>query len=124
MCLLPSISQSSFTKNKKQKIKSLYLGDSPNYNILKDDLNKGINVSLKDVANLLSNKKIIAIYQGKNELGKRALGNRSFLYDPRDSFAKEKIKASEIREFLEKLLFIFGLPSKTEIYPKQTSLVQ
>ena len=37
-------------------------------------------------------------------------------------FAKEKIKASEIREFLEKLLFIFGLPSKTEIYPKQTSL--
>ena len=27
-------------------------------------------------------------------------------------FAKEKIKASEIREFLEKLLFIFGLPSR------------
>ena len=37
-------------------------------------------------------------------------------------FTKEKIKASEIREFLEKLLFIFGLPSNTEIYPKQTSL--
>ena len=90
---------SNKNKFKKQKIKSLQLGDSPNYNILKKDLNKGINVSLKDVANLLSNKKIIAIYQGKNELGKRALGNRSFLYDPRDSFAKEKINLLKGREW-------------------------
>jgi len=37
-------------------------------------------------------------------------------------FTKERVKASDIREFLEKLLFIFGLPAKTEIYPKQTSL--
>ena len=37
-------------------------------------------------------------------------------------FTKDRVKASEIREFLEKLLFVFGLPAKTEIYPKQTSL--
>jgi hypothetical protein len=37
-------------------------------------------------------------------------------------FTKEPIKASDIRNFLEKLLFIFGLPSNTEVYPKQTSL--
>jgi|TARA_R100001594_G_scaffold122498_1_gene158661 hypothetical protein len=37
-------------------------------------------------------------------------------------FTKERVKASDIREFLEKLLFVFGLPAKTEIYPKQTSL--
>jgi hypothetical protein len=37
-------------------------------------------------------------------------------------FTKDRVKASEIRDFLEKLLFIFGLPSSTEIFPKQTSL--
>ena len=37
-------------------------------------------------------------------------------------FTKEKVPASLIREFLSNLLFLFGLPSKTEIFPKQTSL--
>ena len=37
-------------------------------------------------------------------------------------FTKELVKASDIREFLETLLFTFELPSNTEIYPKQTKL--
>jgi len=37
-------------------------------------------------------------------------------------FTKTKIQASEIREFLETLLFSFGLPANTEIFPKQTKL--
>src|SRR6056300_86148 len=37
-------------------------------------------------------------------------------------FAKEKVKASDIREFLEDMLFILGLPPNTEVYPKQTTL--
>jgi len=37
-------------------------------------------------------------------------------------FAKEKVKASDIREFLEDMLFILGLPPSTEVYPKQTTL--
>ncbi len=37
-------------------------------------------------------------------------------------FTKEKVPASLIREFLSNLLFLFGLPSKTEIFPKQTTL--
>ena len=37
-------------------------------------------------------------------------------------FTKEKVKASEIREFLEDMLFILGLPPSTEVYPKQTTL--
>ena len=41
----------------------------------------------------------MAIYQGKNEIGKRALGNRSFLYDPRDKHAKEKINLLKNREW-------------------------
>ena len=37
-------------------------------------------------------------------------------------FTKEKVPATLIREFLQNLLFLFKLPSKTEIYPKQTKL--
>ena len=37
-------------------------------------------------------------------------------------FTEDFIPASDIREFLENLLFIFGLPAKTEIFPKQIQL--
>ena len=37
-------------------------------------------------------------------------------------FLKEKVKASSVRNFLDKLLFIFDLESTTEIFPKQTEL--
>jgi len=81
----------------KNKIKTLNLGDLPNYSDL--DLKKGKQVTYKDVAKIISNKNIVAIYQGKNELGKRALGNRSFLYDPRDYHAKDKINYLKNREW-------------------------
>ena len=85
-------------KNYKcKKIKNLSLGDLPNYSIL--PLNEGYSVSTQDVAKLISEKNIVAIYQGKNEMGKRALGNRSFLFDPRDVFAKEKINMLKNREW-------------------------
>ena len=37
-------------------------------------------------------------------------------------FTAEKVPATLIREFLQNLLFLFGLSSKTEIFPKQTQL--
>jgi len=80
-----------------KKIKNLCLGDFPNYIVLPKD--KGYFVTPKDVAQLIKEKNIIAIYQGRNELGKRALGNRSFLYDPTDLFAKERINLLKNREW-------------------------
>jgi len=86
-------------KNKfiKKEIKNLSLGDPPNLNIL--NLQIGYNVTYQDVAKILSEKFIVAIYQGRNELGKRALGNRSILFDPRDRFAKEKLNLLKNREW-------------------------
>jgi carbamoyltransferase len=86
-------------KNKfiNKKINNLNLGDLPNYNNLPSK--KGYPIGPKDVAKLISEKNIVAIYQGKNELGKRALGNRSFLYDPRDPHAKDKINSLKSREW-------------------------
>ena len=37
-------------------------------------------------------------------------------------FLKEPVKASFIRNFLDKLLFTFNLKASTEIFPKQTQL--
>lgn len=37
-------------------------------------------------------------------------------------FTREKVKAADIREFLDHMLFILGLPATTEIFPKQTTL--
>jgi len=50
------------------------------------------NMELK-VASLLSEGKIIAIFNGKSEFGERALGNRSILADPRKHEMKDKINS-------------------------------
>tara|TARA_R100000479_G_scaffold50848_1_gene23805 strand:+ start:67 stop:1605 length:1539 start_codon:yes stop_codon:yes gene_type:complete len=81
----------------KNKINTLFLGDNPNYQNL--NIQRLHNVTYEQVAKLISEKNIVAIYQGKNEIGKRALGNRSFLYDPRDKHAKEKINLLKNREW-------------------------
>ena len=86
-------------KNKfyNKKINNLYLGDLPDYKELPKD--KLVNATAKEVAEYISKGNIVAIYQGRNELGKRALGNRSFLFDPRDQYAKDKINILKNREW-------------------------
>ena len=37
-------------------------------------------------------------------------------------FTKELVKAKEIKDFLEQVLFLFKLPISTEVFPKQTQL--
>ena len=61
------------------------------------------------VSSELANKKIVAWFQGSSEFGPRALGNRSFLADPRDDQIREvlneKIKKRELfRPFAPSIL--------------------
>ena len=56
-------------------INSLYLG--PEYDLSHIE---GQTVHSMDVAKLLADRKIVAIFQGRSEAGPRALGNRSILY--------------------------------------------
>jgi len=58
-----------------------------------------IDVSYSDVCDLLVQKNIVAIYQGRCEAGPRALGNRSILYDPRDLNAKDHVNRVKKREW-------------------------
>lgn len=60
-------------------------------NIVKD-------VSYDYVSDLLIDKNIVAIFQGKSESGQRALGNRSLLFDPRVFNGKDIVNRIKMRE--------------------------
>jgi carbamoyltransferase len=83
----------------------LYLG--PKYNIdtkevyaiskqYKADVTDATN---EDVIKLITDKNIVAVYQGRSENGPRALGNRSILYDPTDPNGKEHVNMVKRREY-------------------------
>jgi carbamoyltransferase len=92
-------------KKKKFYLRTNYLG--PAYSDLeierilidyKISYKKSKNIT-KEVANLISEGKIIGWFQGGIEFGDRALGNRSILADPRDSTMKDKVnKTVKYRE--------------------------
>lgn len=52
-----------------------------------------------EVADLILNREIVAIVQGKAEAGPRALGNRSILFDPRDPNGKDFVNRVKGREW-------------------------
>ena len=52
-----------------------------------------------DVVKLITDKNIVALFQGRSEAGPRALGNRSFLYDPRDPNGRDHVNSVKHREF-------------------------
>ncbi len=79
-------------KPKKHPLKDLYLGREFSNNEIKEAIkkknlirkSKHIEDIGQKVGGLLSKGKIIAIFQGRDEFGPRALGNRSIAADPRN----------------------------------------
>jgi len=60
---------------------------------------KTTKCTIKDIVSKLINKEIGAIFQGKLELGPRALGNRSIIADPRMEDGKDKVNIVKNREW-------------------------
>ena len=60
---------------------------------------KIVDMDNKEVASLLKKNKCIGIYQGRSEMGPRALGNRSILFNPSNPNAKEKVNLVKNREW-------------------------
>lgn len=97
----------SLTKNQSIRpyADSLYLGPEYNYNEQEIDEivsrydGKIREASNKDAVNLLQNKNIVALFQGRSEAGPRALGNRSLLFDPRFNDGKEFVNQIKHREY-------------------------
>ena len=61
------------------------------------------DVAYKDVAQLLYDKKIVALFQGRSEAGPRALGNRSMLYTATDLNGKDYVNTIKGRELFRPL---------------------
>jgi len=61
------------------------------------------NIHYEEVAKLLYEKKIVAIFQGRAEAGPRALGNRSMLYTPIDLNGRDYINTIKGRELFRPL---------------------
>jgi len=74
-------------------MKTLYLG--PKYDLSHIE---GDTCTCMQVAKLIADRNIVAIFQGRSEAGPRALGNRSILYDPRDPDGKDKVNKVKKRE--------------------------
>src|SRR3989338_1277548 len=57
----------------------------------------------KQVASLINDNKVVALYQGRMEYGPRALGNRSILYAPKDpavnDWLNKRLRRSEFMPF-------------------------
>ena len=67
--------------------------------VLFNDLARKSTDVISDTVQLLSEQKVVGWFQGKNEFGQRALGNRSIIADPRSPSMKDKInKAIKFRE--------------------------
>ena len=84
---------------------TLYLG--PEYNYTPDDIDNlaesfGATITDttdEDIVDLITNKNIVTIFQGRSENGPRALGNRSILYDPTDPNGKDFVNTVKRREY-------------------------
>ena len=57
------------------------------------------DASNEDVVDLITNRNIVTIFQGRSENGPRALGNRSILYDPTDPNGKDFVNEVKHREY-------------------------
>ena len=85
--------------------REIYLG--PQYTYTGDDIStlaakysaEVHSATHEDVVNLMTQKNIVAMFQGRSENGPRALGNRSLMFDPTFSDGKDFVNEIKRREY-------------------------
>ena len=83
-------------KSKIKPLQNAYIGyQEENYYLTGLEIKK---VSYSVVVDLLLQKNVVALFQGKSEAGQRSLGNRSLLFDPRVSNGKDIVNQIKRRE--------------------------
>jgi carbamoyltransferase len=83
-------------KSKIKPLQNAYIGyQEENYDLTGLEIKK---VSYSVVVDLLLQKNVVALFQGKSEAGQRSLGNRSLLFDPRVSNGKDIVNQIKRRE--------------------------
>lgn len=89
---------------KRSKLTSVYLSSTPDYSHVDEIVNEHKEIEIKDItveeiADLLIDQKIVALFNGRAEAGPRALGNRSILFDPRNVDGKDIVNKVKGREW-------------------------
>ena len=95
----------SVEQSELRRPREIYLG--PQYNYTDDEINKlaqEYNAIVEDatdekVIELMTNKNIVAMFQGRAENGPRALGNRSLMFDPTFEDGKDFVNEIKRREY-------------------------
>ncbi len=85
--------------NKSFKLNNLYLGGQLSHSYKLEDGESEYDVEPEHVAKLISLGNIVAIAQGRSEIGPRALGNRSILFDPRVKDGRDIVNTVKKREY-------------------------
>lgn len=88
-----------------ERTDNLYLG--PKYDTSKEEVENLaekyaaniIETDYNKVVDILTNKNIVALFQGRSENGPRALGNRSLLFDPTFEDGKDFVNEVKRREY-------------------------
>jgi len=81
------------------KLENLYKGRPLQYEYELLDGEDEYEVTAKDIIKIISKGNIVAIAQGRSEIGPRALGNRSILFDPRVKDGKDIVNRVKKREY-------------------------
>jgi carbamoyltransferase len=86
------------------KLSTVYLGVPPDYSQLDSAKQQIPSMVVRDttpgeVAQLLADGNLVALFQGRAEGGPRALGNRSLLCDPRRQDGKDLVNRAKKREW-------------------------
>jgi carbamoyltransferase len=84
--------------NKIHPLDTLFLGPTNSLAFELKDNETATTVAPADIVQLLLDKNIVAMYQGRSEAGPRALGNRSLLFDPRVPNGKDIVNEIKRRE--------------------------
>lgn len=93
------------TKSEKRHPREIYLGPQYHYsdntiqNLTEQYLGTVMDADDTKIVELLREKNIIAIFQGRSENGPRALGNRSLLFDPSFLDGKDYVNNIKRREY-------------------------
>lgn len=85
-------------------LSTVYLSAPPDYGQLSVIENNNLNAAIidataADIAQLIDQGNIVALFQGRAEGGPRALGNRSILFDPRRADGKDFVNRVKRREW-------------------------
>ena len=76
-----------------------YFEKDGDYQISLTDGESIVDVTVSEIAKLISDENIVCMYQGGSEAGPRALGNRSILFDPRVKDGKDLVNDVKHREW-------------------------